>query len=336
MSHFARIRANLAAWALGSTVSSAEFDALDVGRFKSINGDDGGTWAPTAAIVVGGAGVNVTGPSEFTNVETFHLKGAMTAFSGAEVNLNSGSVVTGSVGSVVTLNGATTVKQLTVGPSGAFIFATDSVGTLAGTAYIALTGSAHIDVETGTKIVLKNGGALEAVAGSSLLIDSAVFASAGSNWSLDGPIVLTGSLTLNDNTKSFSWARKLSFASSSVGSIVRRYATLADANATIDVSKDHYVLPKTAGASRTYVLRHSTSPVPSNGQEIEVSRRQPTAAHTIRFEREDGTYIASLQQTVSTQVQTLKFVYFSTAGGWIAAEGSGQDFSVYDLGGTYT
>lgn len=38
-------------------LTAAEAAALDLGQFKSINGDDGGTWAPGATIIIGGAGI---------------------------------------------------------------------------------------------------------------------------------------------------------------------------------------------------------------------------------------------------------------------------------------
>lgn len=63
MAHNTRIRPNLAAWSPGP-VSAAEFDALDQGQFESINGDDGGVWAPASTIVIGGSGVQMTGTFE--------------------------------------------------------------------------------------------------------------------------------------------------------------------------------------------------------------------------------------------------------------------------------
>lgn len=40
----------------------AEFDELDQNAFTAINGDDGGIWAPGSVIVIGGAGLEVSGP----------------------------------------------------------------------------------------------------------------------------------------------------------------------------------------------------------------------------------------------------------------------------------
>ena len=61
MAHFVLRRANLAAWAVGTVVTDAEFWSFDEDSFKSINGDDGGAWAPGAAIDIGGAGLLLSG-----------------------------------------------------------------------------------------------------------------------------------------------------------------------------------------------------------------------------------------------------------------------------------
>lgn len=61
MAHNVYIRGPLAAdWPFGSDVDDVEFAAFDAAQFKSINGDDGGTWAPTDPIIIGGAGLDLT------------------------------------------------------------------------------------------------------------------------------------------------------------------------------------------------------------------------------------------------------------------------------------
>ena len=66
-----------AGWPTNVAVTPAEFAWFAKGIFESINGDQGGTWAPAAAIIIGGAGVqfatvatsfygiNCTGDAEF-------------------------------------------------------------------------------------------------------------------------------------------------------------------------------------------------------------------------------------------------------------------------------
>lgn len=55
MSHFAYIGGSLGAWATGTTITAAKLWQLDQNQYAALNGDAGGTWAPTAKIVIGGA-----------------------------------------------------------------------------------------------------------------------------------------------------------------------------------------------------------------------------------------------------------------------------------------
>lgn len=55
MSHFAYIGGSLGAWATGTTITAAKLWQLDQNQYAAINGDGGGTWSPTAKIVIGGA-----------------------------------------------------------------------------------------------------------------------------------------------------------------------------------------------------------------------------------------------------------------------------------------
>lgn len=61
MAHFTRVRVDLAAWGIGTGVSQAEFEKFDANLFAAINGDAGGTWAPSAAITLGGEGMRFVG-----------------------------------------------------------------------------------------------------------------------------------------------------------------------------------------------------------------------------------------------------------------------------------
>lgn len=68
MANFPLLRANLAAWAVGSDLAQSEIWALDEGRQKTINATDGSTHAPSTQIVLGGSGLSVTGPANLANV----------------------------------------------------------------------------------------------------------------------------------------------------------------------------------------------------------------------------------------------------------------------------
>jgi len=89
MAHNTRVRDDLTAWGTGA-VTDEEFDELDAGQFKSINADDGGTWAPVEPIEIGGAGFIINGPlavggdAAFTGEVTFD-NNPVSFLSGADV-----------------------------------------------------------------------------------------------------------------------------------------------------------------------------------------------------------------------------------------------------------
>src|SRR5262245_41008030 len=61
MSHHTRIRP-IGMWTDFSVLLASEMAAFDDHQYNSINGDDGGTWAPSSPITVGGSGMHITGP----------------------------------------------------------------------------------------------------------------------------------------------------------------------------------------------------------------------------------------------------------------------------------
>ena len=93
MAHFVRQRA-AGLWVNDSVITQAELEAIDENLSKAINGDDGGTWSPTAPIIIGGSGLQVDGPLNAPggNV-TFDGAGLFSCakdatFSGSTLNVN--------------------------------------------------------------------------------------------------------------------------------------------------------------------------------------------------------------------------------------------------------
>lgn len=84
MAHNAYVGGSLAGWALGTGVSAAKFWEIDQAQFKAINGDDGGVWAPTGTITIGGKGLKLT-----TTLT------AVTATLSGKINASGGAAVTG-------------------------------------------------------------------------------------------------------------------------------------------------------------------------------------------------------------------------------------------------
>lgn len=188
MAHFTLLRASEGLWV--GVVTQAEFWALDQGRFKSINGDDGGTWNPAAPIIIGGAGLQIAGGITFSGGGTITdpvIEGTLTA--------NDDVVLGEDATDDVTVNGTTHFTSpvffdddVTIGDSSADDLVVNATSTYAGpvtfngnfimpsggsgTAVIGrptaigvltITGgfTAGNDAETGINIVL--GGAADAV-----------------------------------------------------------------------------------------------------------------------------------------------------------------------------
>lgn len=75
MSHFAYTRPG-GTWSAFSALFSADMASLDQKTFKSINGDDGGTWAPSSPITIGGSGINITGLASIAHNAVIGTTGA--------------------------------------------------------------------------------------------------------------------------------------------------------------------------------------------------------------------------------------------------------------------
>lgn len=64
MAHFAYTRP-AGIWNQLTDLLSGELQDLDIKTYKAVNGDQGGTWAPSSPIVIGGTGFTSSGPTSF-------------------------------------------------------------------------------------------------------------------------------------------------------------------------------------------------------------------------------------------------------------------------------
>lgn len=114
MSHFSLTRPT---WVSGTVLNAFEMASIDAKTFAAINGDGGGTYAPSSAITIGGAGVTIdpmVGVSRVTGVlgidgGEFHvLPGATGVFQGLAVYV-SGSATAVSSGASWTFDAGATL-----------------------------------------------------------------------------------------------------------------------------------------------------------------------------------------------------------------------------------
>jgi hypothetical protein len=73
MPHFVLTRAG--GWATLYVPTAADFNDLDTKTFKALNGDEGGSWSPSAAIVVGGSGMQLPDGSTWFAYGTLQVDG---------------------------------------------------------------------------------------------------------------------------------------------------------------------------------------------------------------------------------------------------------------------
>ena len=324
MAAFSRQRAP-GLWTPGDIVTAAEFEGIDAIRPSLMNMTGGSSHAPLTQCVIGGAGLSVTGPSSLGDLTSCVVQ------SGGAITCQSGSTFTCNAGCTVSLAGTTAF------PFGATVNVAGAIEVNA-TGHIDLNSGTEVNVESGATIEVKSGAAVNVKSGAGLVVDSggvldldgALLQDAGAVGTLAGANTFTGDVILNNNSAAFSSVRTLSFASSTVGSVAYRVGTVGDANATIDVSKDEYRVPRTLTGARTYTLRHSTSPTPANGQRILVSRTA-CISNLCNFVREGGVPLAEFP--VSGNTAWVEFTYHASYGWYVSRFGGSATTS--DPGGTY-
>lgn len=148
MAHFVRIRPS-GFWTIASTVDPAEWEALDENQFKSINGDDGGSWAPSSPIVVGGSGINVTGPAILGNVTDIDLDGT--------VNLGASSILVQEAGSVAEFYGNSLFEEAVVTfGNDCFVQVLATAQPVEVSANVLLQGGADVQVGANSEILTQN------------------------------------------------------------------------------------------------------------------------------------------------------------------------------------
>jgi hypothetical protein len=217
-------RARLAGlWILGSVISPAELEHLD-DYSLAIDGDGGGTYAPSTAIVIGGSGVTLSGANH-------HVSGTLTVDNLAVISIASGGSIKaeGSGTADITLAVVTNVATLTVGANG--------IVNMGGALNITANGLLNV----------KNTGGIAVESGGTILVQSSgtVQTDNGSNVNVFGSLKIknsTGVLTLEAGTTNLN-AGKISHLSTSENA----YASGSKLTGTIEVS----------GGSSSIVLKDS-------------------------------------------------------------------------------
>jgi len=237
MAHFALTRADLNAWADGTAVEAAEYWDLDQKTFAAINGDAGGTWAPTAPIIIGGDGLNLTGLLDIDGAAIFD--GAVTF--NAAVTFNENCTAEFLAGTLKFTSGllrgtasVNTGNPLTIGGTGDLTLACENVNLGGGAGkQLAITAGTAVDFNGVTADV-----SLVTFSGACAFNNTVELPTITGPTNVD-VLTVTDVLDLTQ-----------------VAAILHKVQTLPDANSTVDPTLGEWLYA--AGAtSRTYSLSHT-------------------------------------------------------------------------------
>lgn len=255
-------------WVSGTDLFAAEMADLDAKTFKAINGDDGGTWAPSSAITIGGAGLTARLVSS-----NYVDAGTLGIISGSILSVDSASYVSIS-GSTIFSNGSLTAIQ-----SGAiWAFSGGSSVTFGSGSVCDSFGDTTF--KTGSQTVFDSGSSLS-------FGGSSAFAST-SNVGFNGTLSLAGT--------AMGVSKKIT--ASSTGRIVKRVTSIAttgvDSSAYGPANADTVVVLALTNTVN-FTINDTDA---SNGDEMTFVNKSTTNTLIVK-DPSLGTGIASLQDGTS-------------------------------------
>lgn len=154
MAHFTRVKA--LGWALGEKLLHTLMNQLDTNVSKAINGDDGGTWAPTDPIILDGDGLQIDSTLVVSDSASISMEDASSfAVKGAS------TVVVQNSATVTYQNNAahrmTAMSAMSFANNASCTFTDASSCAFNSTAQLYLSGSATCTFATGTTLTCASG-----------------------------------------------------------------------------------------------------------------------------------------------------------------------------------
>lgn len=267
MAHFARVRI-LGGWAGITTLLGSEMEALDLAHYKSINGDEGGAWMPSAAIEIGGSGVDMGGLLNIGAAGDFNVDTGATFTIDTGVTTTLLSAITASGGG--TLTGTWTHGSTNnVTGAGHFSFAT---GT-----YAEFASGATLDCDVGCNVTISldhnsdhisftgTGATARWYTGSILQTDAGSTATFGGTATFNGSVTLAGAVTLSGAT---TCSEPIDMSANGTIGWRAFLGTDADIPALSCEAYDQvHIVASTPSANRTYTLTGT----PVDGQRFRIS-----------------------------------------------------------------
>lgn len=125
-------------WSGVTVVDPSWLTTIDQNQQKAINGDEGGTWAPSAVITIGGSGLTVSGELTATNIIDSAVEGQFDFNPGSTLNIYDQAYVK-STGDLTFESGSTLVLGAGSGLIGNASASVAFAGTVAFTSYPTIT-----------------------------------------------------------------------------------------------------------------------------------------------------------------------------------------------------
>ncbi len=302
MAHNARIR-TVGTWT--GVVTPTEWDTFDQRFFASINGDDGGVWAPSSAInFLGSQGITVSGPCHLRALHTlsggagstFTLLAGSTMSIGGTLTFANGSILDG-------LNESTT----TWGATSTMTFQSGSTSTFSASCTTTFGAPTKVSgtptFQSGFAPTFQANSFFTTMSGSTWNVAGA-FAHSGGTVTLKGAVSFTGSSNLTR-----SCVHTLSGAEATTR--YRAGGHTSDSDSSYDASNDSYSVPALS-AGRDYTLLHTSGTIPITGSRIRFVGLRGTNGP--RFKREDATIILAEAGAANlTPPWWAEFTYYSGA-----------------------
>lgn len=265
---------------------ATELEVLDLRLAQAVNGDDGGVWAPLSQIVIGGAGIDVTGPTVFSELHSLTMSAPGSTLTVAGILSVLGTVTMASTGLVECYGAADFLSaNFEVAALGEETFQAGSTLT-----FTAPTGSEFNSQWTGSPTfdsgfvgTFGNGSMLVFGDGTSLVTQGAVTQGSTHSAVFSCPVTLGAGGTITQVGP-----RVLS--GPNAGIAWRQNATQAVASA-YDCSQDSYAVPALQAAC-DFTIRHSGvggSVVAQQGMVLSFVGVDGSATPTLK--REDGSTI---------------------------------------------
>lgn len=251
MAHFPRIRA-FGFWTDGGALLASEMELFDAHQSKAINGDEGGAYAPSSVIEIGGSGEKITGP--FWSTGTFRvdgladLKGGAT-ITGGDLTVAQDAVVQGTldVEDLATLDSLAVVNDASIQGNAEVQGTSHLVGNVTADADVACERLAIHGSHLGSNLLSVNGAARITgnceINGLFACDGAAAF---GSTLGVGGALTVTGNTTFNGVTKA-------------KGRFKRRVLAMTDAPTTVSVTDYDMVYVSSSVLTTARALIISTS-----------------------------------------------------------------------------